>query len=109
MNAATISSMEDLGEAQNENLGRDLARYDDEITFRRHPLRYTRKLDADTSNPIYMIDKATFVPIVLKGDYLRTSDTHKAPLQHNTFVAEIDLTINTICVNRRNNAVAYVA
>jgi len=109
MNETTISSMEDLGEAQNENLGRDLAPYDDEIVFKRHRLIWVPDLDDDTSYPIYMIDKNTFVPFVLKGDYLRQSDAHKAPNQHNTFVSEIDLSINTVCVNRRNNAVLYIA
>ena len=109
LNEVTISNCEDVGEAQNENLGRDLAPYDDQITFKRHPLIYVPKLDEDTSNPIYMTDKATFIPFVLKGDYLRHSDVRKAPLQHNTFVSDIDLSINTICMNRRNNAVGYVA
>lgn len=108
MNEATISSFEDVGEAQNENLGRDVAPYDDEITFKRHPLRFIPKLDEDTSNPVYMIDKATFIPFVLKGDYMRHSDVRRAPLQHNTFVSDVDLSINTICMNRRNNGVAYV-
>ena len=108
MNEVTLSNMEDLGEAQNENLGRDLASFDDEIVFKRHPLRWVPELDDDSAFPVYMIDKATFFPFVLKGDYLRMGDVHRAPLRHNTFVSEVDLSINTICVNRRNNAVAYI-
>ena len=109
MNETTISALEDLGEAQNENLGRDLAPFDDEMTFKRHPLRWVSALDTDTAYPVYMIDKATFIPFVLKGDYLRQGDVHKSPKQHNTFVSEIDLSINTVNVNRRANAVAYIA
>ncbi|MHC4744335.1 MAG: phage major capsid protein [Planctomycetota bacterium] len=108
MNEATISNIEDVGEGQNENLGRDVASMDDRIVFKRHPLVYIPYLDTDTTNPIYMNDTDTMVPIVLKGDYLRESDAHKAPNQHNTFVSEIDLSINFICTNRRANAVGYV-
>ncbi|MHC4526257.1 MAG: phage major capsid protein [Planctomycetota bacterium] len=108
MNETTISNIEDVGEAQNENLGRDIASMDDKIVFKRHPLNYIPYLDTDTTNPIYMNDMDTIIPIVLKGDYLRESDAHKAPNQHNVFVSEIDLSINFVCVNRRANAVCYV-
>jgi len=109
MNEETLSDLEDLGEAGNENVGRDLAPYDDEIVFRKHPLIWIPKLDSETTpaDPIYMIDKATFVPCVLRGDYMRFADVHKAAKQHNVFVSEVDLSINTICVNRRANAVIY--
>lgn len=114
VNEETISNLEDLGEAQNENLGRDLAAMDGTMTFRRHPIRYVRKLDEDDSdasypNPVFMVDLASFKLFVLKGDYLRESDTMRAPEQHNVFVTHIDLSYNTMCVNRRANAVFYQA
>lgn len=105
VNEETISDMEDVGEAQNENLGRDLASMDDQMVFKKHPIRPVPYLDSDTTNPIYMIDLATFHPIVLKGDYLRESDAKVAPKQHNVFVVHVDLSVNTICTNRRANAV----
>ncbi len=108
VNESTINNIEMVGEGQNENLGRDIASMDNQIVFKRHPIRWIPKLDADTNNPVYMLDKATIYPFVLKGDYLRHSDVHKAPHQHNVLVSDIDLSINTICVNRRNNAVGYV-
>jgi len=110
VNEATISNIEDIGESQNENLGRDFAPYDDTMVFRKHPIRWAVKLDSDTSNPVYLLDKATIHPIVLKGDYMRQSDVY--PLRgkkHNVFVSDIDHTMNTICINRRANAVGYVA
>jgi len=108
VNEATISKIEDVGEAQNENLGRDVASMDDRIVFKRHPIQYIPYLDADTTNPVYMLDKNTITPIVLKGDYLRESDAIRSPKQHNVFEVHVDLTINFICTNRRANAVAYV-
>lgn len=108
MNEATISEFEDVGEAQNENLGRDVASMDDMIAFKRHPLIYIPYLDADTSNPIYMNDVETIKPIILKGDYLRESDAEKVPGKHNWYKVDVDLSINFVCTNRRANCVAYV-
>ena len=107
-NEATISAIEDVGEAQNENLGRDIASMDDTIVFKKHPIIYIPYLDDDTTNPIYMNDIETIKPFVLKGDYLRETDARLAPKQHNTFVVDVDLSINFVCVNRRANAVCYV-
>jgi len=108
MNEETISSFEDVGEAQNENLGRDVASMDDQIVFKKHPLIYIPYLDADTTNPIYMNDVDTIYPFVLQGDYLRETSARLAPNQHNTFVMDVDLSMNFVCVNRRANAVGYV-
>jgi hypothetical protein len=108
LNEATISNIEDVGEGQNENLGRDVASMDDNIVFKRHPFVYSRYLDEDTTNPIYMVDTETIKPVVLKGDYLRESDAMRSPRQHNTFEVHIDLSINFVMTNRRANAVFYV-
>jgi len=108
MNEETISSFEDVGEAQNENLGRDVAPYDDQISFKKHPLIYIPYLDDDTTNPIYMNDVETIKPIILKGDYLRESDAHKVAGKHNTYAVDLDLSINFVCTNPRANVVAYV-
>ncbi|HML73326.1 MAG TPA: phage major capsid protein [Anaerohalosphaeraceae bacterium] len=104
-----LSDLEDIGEAQNDNLGRDLAPYDGQMTFRRHPIVPVDKLcyANDTAYPIYMIDTSTFKLFVLKGDYLRESDAEKAPNQHNVYVVHVDLSYQTMCLNRRANAVLY--
>jgi hypothetical protein len=108
LNEVTISNIEDVGEGQNENLGRDIASMDDRIVFKRHPLIYIPYLDDDTTNPIYMNDTDTIKPIVLKGDYLRETDAQRSPRQHNTFEVHVDLSVNFVCTNRRANAVCYV-
>jgi hypothetical protein len=108
VNETTISEIEDVGEAQNENLGRDVASMDDQIVFKKHPIIWVPYLDTDTSYPIYMIDTDTIIPFILKGDYLRESDVIRSPRQHNTFESHIDLSINFIMTNRRANAVGYI-
>jgi hypothetical protein len=105
VNETTISGIEDLGEAQNENLGRDIASMDGTITFRNHPIIWVPKLDADTDDPIYMIDHSTFYPVCLTGDYLRESEAKPAPSQHNVFQVFVDLSYNYLCIDRRRNAV----
>lgn len=125
-NDNNISDFEDLGEAQNENLGRDVAPMTagsrkgamglstngaGDILFRKMPIEHVRQMD-DTSvfspgctDPIYFIDHSTFTPVVLKGDFLRESDVEKVPGQHNVFRVFIDLTYNYLCFDRRRNGI----
>ena len=114
----TIESLESVGEAQNENLGRDLAPYDDSMTFRRHPLVWCPQLDAgndnegstaNTEGDIFFINYAWFHPVFLKGEYLREDKPEKAPNQHTVFVNHIDLTWNILCTDLRKQAVLYKA
>lgn len=104
-NEATLKAMESVGEAQNENLGRDLASMDGTLTFRKNPIFWVPKLDADTDNPVYMINWAWFNPVFLSGDYMRETSPSLAANQHNVFVVHVDLTWNMLCTNRRAQAV----
>jgi hypothetical protein len=107
-NRATTAELEDIGEAQNENLGRDIASIDGfSLTFRKNPIRTVQVLDADTTNPVYFVDHSTFYPVCLKGDYFRET-VKKAPSQHDVTQVFVDLSYNYICVDRRRNGVLYV-
>ncbi len=116
VNETTLSSMEDIGESQNENLGRDLANptYGGthygvaSLIFRGYPIVAIPKLDADTQNPVYGVDHNSFHVVCLEGDYLRESE-NKAPFQHNSFQMFVDLTYNYLCVDRRRNFVLATA
>lgn len=105
-NHDTLQALEDVGEAQNENLGRDIAPMDDTISFKRTPIMYVPYLDDySTSDPIWMIDWSVFEPVVLAGDYLNEYvEQHKAG-QHNDVVTYVDITANWMCTNRRKLAV----
>jgi len=110
MNEATLSEFETLAEQQNDNLGNDLASKDDQVVFKKHPCVWIPILDADTQNPIYMVDHSTFYPVVLEGQYLReTKPICMGAKQHTAYVIWIDITYNFICINRRANAVVYKA
>jgi hypothetical protein len=104
-NETVISGLEDLGEGQNENLGRDIASMDGTITFRKNPIIWVPKLDERTDDPVYMLDHSTFYPVILKGDYLRESEATRAPNQHNIYQVFTDLTYNYLCLDRRRNGV----
>lgn len=96
-----LDALEQLGEAQNENLGRDLFSMDGQMTFRRNPIIWIPKLDADTDKPVYGINFSWFHPVFLRGDYLEESPPDHPGDQHNVLAIHIDLTWNTLCTNRR--------
>jgi len=103
----TISIFEDMVTARNENLGIDLATYDGQAVFRKHPIIWVPYLDdhaADGSNPVYMIDHAAFFPAVLKGDFFRQTGPRPAAKQHNVSETFYDISYNYLCVNRKSCA-----
>lgn len=125
--STTNRAFETLGEAQNENLGRDIAPYvsgsdpdlrrDDMIggaalTFRRHPICFVPYFN-DTSrfptsiatNPIYGIDHSKFKTRCLKGDYLRQTGPERVPNQHNRWRTFSDTTYAHTCNNLRRQQV----
>jgi len=108
VNESTISDVEDVGEGQNENLGRDIASMDGQMVFKNHPIIWVPQLDSDGNNPIYMVNHRTFWPAILKGDNLRETEPMRAPHQPNLFECFVYITYNFVCINRRANAVIYI-
>lgn len=108
MNEATISAFEDLGESQNENLGRDVAPMDGQITFHKNPLIYVAQLDSDTTNPVYQIDHTTFSVCAQKGNWMRETEVMRDPFKKDWYYVPIDLGYNYLCTDRRRNAIFYV-
>lgn len=122
-NDTVIRGLEDIGEGQNENIGRDLATFGTSsdfsadggvLMFRRHPIKWVPQLD-DTSvftacsNPVYMINHSTFYPVCMKGKFLRESGPYPAPNMHNMYRMFVELKYNYLCVDRRRNGVAATA
>lgn len=106
-NETSMSAFENVGESQNENLGRDIASMDGNILFRKFPILYVPVLDADTTDPIYGIDHSTICVYVLQGWDMKESEVIVSPDNHNVFSVHVDTTLNTVCVDRRRNWVFY--
>jgi hypothetical protein len=104
-NYNVISGVEEYAEAQNQNLGKDIASMDGEVLFRRMPFVWVPQLDSNSDNPIYGINWGTFHPVFLEGDYLHETPAYQSPTDHNTTVSFTDLTFNFVCRDRRQNFV----
>jgi len=104
LNEETLQNFENYAEAQNENLGKDVASMDDRTTFRRIELCYAPYLDLDSTNPIYLIDWSVFYIVFLKGEYMKETGPFRAADSHRVLETHIDLTFNTRCTNRRRLA-----
>ncbi len=116
-NEDVLEGMENIGEAQNENLGRDMAPMtagqngpmglmktgDGDITFKRNPIIHARLLDTDSTDPLYGLDMSTFRALTKKGDNMNMGQFEKHPTQKRVFTADIFHRHQTICDNRRNN------
>lgn len=103
-NETGISGLEDLGENQNENLGRDIASMDGRIVFRGNPVRWVPQLDNDSEDPFFFINWAVLAPVCLEGEYMNESGPMLAANQHTTYRVFTDLTWNLQCTNRRRLA-----
>jgi hypothetical protein len=120
VNESVSSDLENIGEAQNENLGKDVAvmevqtgindiyRFDGALTFRRKPIVFEPYLDNDTTNPVYGLDLSTWCNYVHKARNMRESEVKEAADQHNAFVVWIDHWFNLLCIDPRRNFVMYV-
>lgn len=104
-NYAVIGGLEEQLAAQNDNLGNDVAAKDGMATFRRTPVQYVPKLDADTTGPVYGINWGTFKTYILSGWWLRESKIDMVPGQHTVAQVHVDSSFNWIMKDRRRNFV----
>lgn len=100
-NYGVIGPLEEALEAQNENLGPDVASMDDKLIFRRVPVNWVPKLEADTTNPVYGINWGSFKTIVLTGWWLKETNVPVYPGQHTVSAHFLDCTYNWVAKNRR--------
>ena len=103
-NETVINQLELLAEAQNDNLGVDLAPMTDRVNVNRLPVRWVPYLDNVEDDPIYLLNIGYFYPVVLAGWYLREKILRDNPAQHTTVAVQIDLSWNLMCVDRRRQA-----
>jgi len=104
-NYAALGQLEEAVESQNEDLGNDLASKDGTTIFRRVPVTYVPKLDADTTNPVLGINWGVFKTYILRGWWLKETKVSITPGQHTVASVHVDSTLNWICKDRRRNFV----
>ncbi len=104
-NYAVLGTMEEILEAQNENLGNDVASKDGAVVFRRADVMWVPKLEADTTNPVYGLDWSVFQTIVLSGWWLKETNVPIYPGQHTVEAHFLDLTYQFVMRNRRSSFV----
>ena len=59
------------------------------------------QLDADTSNPLYIIDFSRFQPVVQDGYWMEESGSMSDRTSHTTFTVFLDGSHNNLCLSRR--------
>ena len=100
-NYGVIGPLEEALESQNENLGNDLASKDGHTMFRRVPVSWVPKLEADTTNPVYGLNWGWLKTYILKGWWLKETHVPIYPGQHTVSAHFMDCTYQFITKNRR--------
>lgn len=102
MNTETMIALENIGEAQNESLGRDIYSMYGNVTFRGIPFVHVPALDEySTSNPIYGVDWGCMEFIYLKGFWWKETGPRISAGQRHVYTVDIDFTWNLVCNNLR--------
>jgi len=100
-NYGVLGPLEEALMGQNDNLGNDIASQDGKVHFRRVPVMWVPKLEADTTNPVYGIQWGVFKTYILKDWWLRETHVPVYPMQHTISAHFLDSTYNWIVKNRR--------
>jgi len=108
-NDTVIGTCEEILEAQNMNLGNDLASKDGRSLFKGTPLVYAPYLDLDTEDPIYMLDWKYLAIGVMPGWENNLTKPYMVPGKHNVRRVDLDCTLNMICTDLRRQAVFSTA
>jgi len=104
-NDSVIGIMEELLEAQNMNLGNDVASKDGRTLFKGTPITYAPYLDDDSENPVYMLDWKWLVCGALAGWENNLTAPYMVPNKHTVRRVDLDCTFEMICTNLRRQAV----
>jgi hypothetical protein len=103
-----LSALEEILEAQNENLGNDIASKDGKVVMRSTPCTWVPYLD-DRDDYIRGINWDTVNILTLKDYYMKQSKPITDGAMHSVTTAFIDVGLNLQCLNRRGNFVLSTA
>lgn len=100
-NYGVVGPLEEALESQNDNLGTDVASQDGKTVFRRVPVTWVPKLEADTTNPFYGINWGYLKTIILDGWWLKETNVPVYPGQHTMSAHFLDCCYQFVTRNRR--------
>ena len=100
-----VGLCEEVLETQNMNLGNDLDSKGGRTVFKGTPLIYVPSLDADDTDPVYMLDWKWLAIGVLAGWENNLSAPYMVPGKSKVRRVDIDCTLEMICTNLRRQAV----
>lgn len=100
-NYGVIGPMEEILASQNESLGPDIASQDGKAMFRRSPINWVPKLEADTTNPVYGLNWGSFKTHILNGWWMKETNVPVYPGNHTMSAHFLDCTYQWVAKNRR--------
>ena len=106
---AVIGALEEILEAQNMNLGNDVASKDGKTLFKGTPVTYAPMLDNDSTDPVYMVDWKWMALGMMGGWAERVSAPREVPGKHNVRQVFLDSGVNMVCTDLRRQAVIHKA
>lgn len=98
-------ALEEILEAQNENLGNKLNPKDGSAVLSRTPITPVKELDQDTTGVVYILNWGEIGAQALSGEWMREQHFPAEANQPTISTTVTDCTYNLICRNRRKQAV----
>lgn len=108
-NLSALQALEEVLEAQNDNLGNAINPKDGEAVFSRQMVHWIPKLDADTTNPIYGVNWGWMKFYILNNWWLKETNVPVYPGQHTMSAHFLDCRYQVITKNRRTHFVGATA
>lgn len=105
MGDTPIGLFEEALEAQNMNLGNDVASKDGRTLFKGTPATYAPFLNDDSTDPIYMLDWNTLAVGVMAGWAENLCAPYMVPGMSKVRRVDLDASFNMICTNLRKQGV----
>lgn len=105
VNDDVIGLVEEILEENNMNLGNDLNSKEGKTLFKGTPLTWAPYLDADTTDPVYMLDWKWLTIGVLSGWENQLTKPYMVPDMHLVRRVDLDATLQMVCTDLRRQAV----
>jgi len=105
VNDPTVGLLEEKLEANNMNLGNDLASKDGKTLFKSTPIQYAPFLNYDSTDPVYMLDWKSLGIGVMAGWEKNVSKPMPVANKSKVRRVDLDVTLNMVCTDLRRQAV----